>query len=92
MPLLRFDGYNNLSTIWLGAPFSPAILSLFLVTISLCLRGEVIDLKGKRIINQGYSSSPSLLMQLQIIRYSFFGFKEAFGFAPSWLLWLRYKV
>ncbi|GAU45486.1 hypothetical protein TSUD_191050 [Trifolium subterraneum] len=27
----------------------------------------------------------------EIIRYSFFGFKEAFGFAPSWLLWLRYS-
>src|SRR5688572_22655883 len=26
---------------------------------------------------------------LQIIRYSFFGMKEAFGSAPSWLLWLR---
>ncbi|CAD6232714.1 unnamed protein product [Miscanthus lutarioriparius] len=24
----------------------------------------------------------------EIIRYSFFGMKEAFGFAPSWLLWL----
>ncbi|CAN6567909.1 unnamed protein product [Malus baccata var. baccata] len=24
-----------------------------------------------------------------IIRYSFFGMKEALGFAPSWLLWLR---
>ncbi|KAK6136735.1 hypothetical protein DH2020_006804 [Rehmannia glutinosa] len=28
----------------------------------------------------------------EIIRYSFFGFKEAFGFAPSWLLWLRYST
>ncbi|CAB89395.1 putative protein phosphatase [Arabidopsis thaliana] len=27
----------------------------------------------------------------QIIRYSFFGFKEALGFAPSWHLWLRYS-
>ncbi|KAI3887858.1 hypothetical protein MKX03_015491 [Papaver bracteatum] len=26
----------------------------------------------------------------EIIRYSFFGTKEALGFAPSWLLWLRY--
>ncbi|RZB99198.1 Very-long-chain (3R)-3-hydroxyacyl-CoA dehydratase PASTICCINO 2A isoform B [Glycine soja] len=26
-----------------------------------------------------------------IIRYSFFGFKETFGFTPSWLLWLRYS-
>ncbi|KAJ3693311.1 hypothetical protein LUZ60_008791 [Juncus effusus] len=25
----------------------------------------------------------------EIIRYSFFGLKEALGFAPSWLLWLR---
>ncbi|KAI3876526.1 hypothetical protein MKX03_030343 [Papaver bracteatum] len=25
----------------------------------------------------------------EIIRYSFFGTKEALGFAPSWLLWLR---
>ncbi|RWW78673.1 hypothetical protein BHE74_00013114 [Ensete ventricosum] len=25
----------------------------------------------------------------EIIRYSFFGMKEALGFAPSWLLWLR---
>ncbi|KHG14573.1 3-hydroxyacyl-CoA dehydratase PASTICCINO 2 -like protein [Gossypium arboreum] len=32
-----------------------------------------------------YSSSP-------IIRYSFFGMKEAFGFAPSWHLWLRYST
>ncbi|XP_057416266.1 very-long-chain (3R)-3-hydroxyacyl-CoA dehydratase PASTICCINO 2A [Lotus japonicus] len=28
----------------------------------------------------------------EIIRYLFFGFKEAFGFAPSWLLWLRYST
>lgn len=28
---------------------------------------------------------------LQIIRYSFFGMKEALGFTPSWLLWLRYR-
>ncbi|TKY69950.1 Very-long-chain (3R)-3-hydroxyacyl-CoA dehydratase PASTICCINO 2A [Spatholobus suberectus] len=28
----------------------------------------------------------------EIIRYFFFGFKEAFGFAPSWLLWLRYST
>ncbi|XP_004509689.1 very-long-chain (3R)-3-hydroxyacyl-CoA dehydratase PASTICCINO 2A-like isoform X1 [Cicer arietinum] len=28
----------------------------------------------------------------EIIRYSFFGFKEAFGSAPSWLLWLRYST
>lgn len=27
----------------------------------------------------------------EIIRYSFFGTKEAFGSAPSWLLWLRYS-
>ncbi|EOX91952.1 Tyrosine phosphatase-like protein PASTICCINO 2A isoform 2, partial [Theobroma cacao] len=27
----------------------------------------------------------------EIIRYSFFGMKEAFGFAPSWHLWLRYS-
>uniref|UniRef100_A0A0E0JE37 Very-long-chain (3R)-3-hydroxyacyl-CoA dehydratase n=1 Tax=Oryza punctata TaxID=4537 RepID=A0A0E0JE37_ORYPU len=27
-----------------------------------------------------------------IVRYSFFGMKEAFGFAPSWLLWLRYST
>nr|XP_009800101.1 PREDICTED: very-long-chain (3R)-3-hydroxyacyl-CoA dehydratase PASTICCINO 2A-like isoform X2 [Nicotiana sylvestris] len=30
--------------------------------------------------------------QLQIIRYSFFGTKEAFGSAPAWLLWLRYST
>ncbi|KAL4180224.1 hypothetical protein AMTRI_Chr13g124150 [Amborella trichopoda] len=28
----------------------------------------------------------------EIIRYSFFGLKEALGFAPSWLLWLRYST
>ncbi|CAM0878730.1 unnamed protein product [Alopecurus aequalis] len=28
----------------------------------------------------------------EIIRYSFFGMKETFGFAPSWLLWLRYST
>ncbi|XP_010277495.1 PREDICTED: very-long-chain (3R)-3-hydroxyacyl-CoA dehydratase PASTICCINO 2A-like [Nelumbo nucifera] len=28
----------------------------------------------------------------EIIRYSFFGMKEAFGYAPSWLLWLRYST
>ncbi|XP_047177564.1 very-long-chain (3R)-3-hydroxyacyl-CoA dehydratase PASTICCINO 2A isoform X4 [Vigna umbellata] len=27
----------------------------------------------------------------EIIRYSFFGVKETFGFTPSWLLWLRYS-
>ncbi|BBH05793.1 Protein-tyrosine phosphatase-like, PTPLA [Prunus dulcis] len=29
---------------------------------------------------------------MHIIRYSFFGMKEALGFAPSWLLWLRYST
>uniref|UniRef100_A0A2P2K3V5 Very-long-chain (3R)-3-hydroxyacyl-CoA dehydratase n=1 Tax=Rhizophora mucronata TaxID=61149 RepID=A0A2P2K3V5_RHIMU len=28
----------------------------------------------------------------EIIRYSFFGMKEAFGSTPSWLLWLRYST
>uniref|UniRef100_A0A7C8YJA4 Very-long-chain (3R)-3-hydroxyacyl-CoA dehydratase n=1 Tax=Opuntia streptacantha TaxID=393608 RepID=A0A7C8YJA4_OPUST len=28
----------------------------------------------------------------EIIRYSFFGLKEAFGSAPSWLQWLRYST
>ncbi|KAG7031328.1 Very-long-chain (3R)-3-hydroxyacyl-CoA dehydratase PASTICCINO 2A [Cucurbita argyrosperma subsp. argyrosperma] len=28
----------------------------------------------------------------EIIRYSFYGMKEAFGFAPSLLLWLRYST
>ncbi|KAM7261951.1 hypothetical protein ACFE04_021028 [Oxalis oulophora] len=28
----------------------------------------------------------------EIIRYSFFGLKEAFGYTPSWLLWLRYST
>ncbi|KZV53370.1 very-long-chain (3R)-3-hydroxyacyl-CoA dehydratase PASTICCINO 2-like [Dorcoceras hygrometricum] len=28
----------------------------------------------------------------EIIRYSFFGLKEAFGAAPGWLLWLRYST
>ncbi|KAJ0041448.1 hypothetical protein Pint_27687 [Pistacia integerrima] len=28
----------------------------------------------------------------EIIRYSFFGLKEAIGFTPSWLLWLRYST
>ncbi|XP_039128150.1 very-long-chain (3R)-3-hydroxyacyl-CoA dehydratase PASTICCINO 2 [Dioscorea cayenensis subsp. rotundata] len=28
----------------------------------------------------------------EIIRYSFFGFRETIGFAPSWLLWLRYST
>ncbi|GMI99431.1 PEPINO, PASTICCINO 2 [Hibiscus trionum] len=28
----------------------------------------------------------------EIIRYSFFGMKEAFGFAASWHLWLRYST
>ncbi|KAH7678049.1 very-long-chain (3R)-3-hydroxyacyl-CoA dehydratase protein [Dioscorea alata] len=28
----------------------------------------------------------------EIIRYSFFGMRETIGFAPSWLLWLRYST
>eukprot|EP00268_Persea_americana_P029170 TRINITY_DN2822_c0_g1_i1.p1 TRINITY_DN2822_c0_g1~~TRINITY_DN2822_c0_g1_i1.p1 ORF type:complete len:222 (-),score=24.75 TRINITY_DN2822_c0_g1_i1:387-1052(-) len=28
----------------------------------------------------------------ETVRYSFFGMKEALGFAPSWLLWLRYST
>ncbi|TMW88960.1 hypothetical protein EJD97_017839 [Solanum chilense] len=28
----------------------------------------------------------------EIIRYSYFGIREAFGSAPSWLLWLRYST
>ncbi|XP_021728184.1 very-long-chain (3R)-3-hydroxyacyl-CoA dehydratase PASTICCINO 2-like [Chenopodium quinoa] len=28
----------------------------------------------------------------EIIRYSFFGVKETFGYAPSWLQWLRYST
>ncbi|RVX23991.1 Very-long-chain (3R)-3-hydroxyacyl-CoA dehydratase PASTICCINO 2A [Vitis vinifera] len=35
----------------------------------------------------------SLQLQLVIIiRYSFFGVKELLGFAPAWLLWLRYST
>ncbi|KAF3607672.1 hypothetical protein DY000_02050200 [Brassica cretica] len=30
------------------------------------------------------------LLHYHFIRYSFFGLKEALGFAPSWHLWLRY--
>ncbi|KAF0918288.1 hypothetical protein E2562_023365 [Oryza meyeriana var. granulata] len=28
----------------------------------------------------------------EVIRYSFFGIKESFGFTPSWLVWLRYST
>lgn len=28
----------------------------------------------------------------EIIKYSFFGMKETFGFAPYWLIWLRYST
>ncbi|XP_066308415.1 very-long-chain (3R)-3-hydroxyacyl-CoA dehydratase PASTICCINO 2A-like isoform X4 [Miscanthus floridulus] len=28
----------------------------------------------------------------EVIRYSFFGLKEAFGITPFWLLWLRYST
>ncbi|GAB4848793.1 Very-long-chain (3R)-3-hydroxyacyl-CoA dehydratase PASTICCINO 2A [Ancistrocladus abbreviatus] len=28
----------------------------------------------------------------EVIRYGFFGTKEALGFAPSWLTWLRYST
>ncbi|EEF28700.1 ptpla domain protein, putative [Ricinus communis] len=28
----------------------------------------------------------------EIIRYSFFGTKEALGYAPAWLMWLRYST
>uniref|UniRef100_A0ACD5VLV2 Uncharacterized protein n=1 Tax=Avena sativa TaxID=4498 RepID=A0ACD5VLV2_AVESA len=28
----------------------------------------------------------------EVIRYSFFGMRETFGFEPSWLLWLRYST
>lgn len=28
----------------------------------------------------------------ELIRYSFFGMREAFGISPSWLLWLRYST
>ncbi|KAE8706310.1 Very-long-chain (3R)-3-hydroxyacyl-CoA dehydratase PASTICCINO 2 [Hibiscus syriacus] len=31
-------------------------------------------------------------IRANIIRYSFFGLKEAFGSAPSWHLWLRYST
>ncbi|KAM1068471.1 hypothetical protein ACFX13_000513 [Malus domestica] len=32
------------------------------------------------------------ITEASIIRYSFFGMKEALGFAPTWLLWLRYST
>uniref|UniRef100_A0ACD5V9G2 Uncharacterized protein n=1 Tax=Avena sativa TaxID=4498 RepID=A0ACD5V9G2_AVESA len=28
----------------------------------------------------------------EVVRYSFFGMRETFGFEPSWLLWLRYST
>ncbi|KAG5529596.1 hypothetical protein RHGRI_030098 [Rhododendron griersonianum] len=34
----------------------------------------------------------NICRSIQIIRYSFFGSKEAFGFAPSWIMWLRYST
>ncbi|PNT73685.1 hypothetical protein BRADI_2g62370v3 [Brachypodium distachyon] len=36
-------------------------------------------------------SFPEVRTHILIIRYSFFGTKELFGSAPSWLLWLRYS-
>ncbi|KAJ4825346.1 Very-long-chain (3R)-3-hydroxyacyl-CoA dehydratase PASTICCINO 2 [Turnera subulata] len=33
-----------------------------------------------------------LYLYPEIIRYSFFGMKEALGFTPSWLMWLRYST
>ncbi|KAL9328561.1 hypothetical protein ACSQ67_003564 [Phaseolus vulgaris] len=37
-------------------------------------------------------TSLAIFLLLMIIRYFFFGLKEAFGSAPSWLLWLRYST
>ncbi|KAI8536405.1 hypothetical protein RHMOL_Rhmol10G0254400 [Rhododendron molle] len=34
----------------------------------------------------------NICRSIQIIRYSFFGTNEAFGFAPSWIMWLRYET
>uniref|UniRef100_J3KWG3 Very-long-chain (3R)-3-hydroxyacyl-CoA dehydratase n=1 Tax=Oryza brachyantha TaxID=4533 RepID=J3KWG3_ORYBR len=28
----------------------------------------------------------------EVIRYSFFGMQESFGFTPSWFVWLRYST
>ncbi|KAG2694339.1 hypothetical protein I3760_08G138900 [Carya illinoinensis] len=44
---------------------------------------------------QGHVLVTSLVISwsiTEIIRYSFFGMKEVLGFAPSWLLWLRYST
>ncbi|KAG6700959.1 hypothetical protein I3842_08G140100 [Carya illinoinensis] len=44
---------------------------------------------------QGHVLVTSLVISwsiTEIIRYSFFGVKEVLGFAPSWLLWLRYST
>ncbi|KAJ4770337.1 Very-long-chain (3R)-3-hydroxyacyl-CoA dehydratase [Rhynchospora pubera] len=37
-------------------------------------------------------SFPETRTHILIIRYSFLGMKEALGFTPSWLLWLRYST
>ncbi|KAJ0239015.1 hypothetical protein HA466_0235350 [Hirschfeldia incana] len=54
---------------------------------------RLADYGGKMMvlgISMGYGWF-SELFHMEIIRYSFFGLKEALGFAPSWHLWLRYS-
>nr|GMC62378.1 very-long-chain (3R)-3-hydroxyacyl-CoA dehydratase PASTICCINO 2 [Ipomoea batatas] len=62
---------------------------------------QVFYLAVKTLMESGHENvyqaveKPLLLAQsaavLEIIRYSFFGTKEAFGRGPSGLLWLRYS-
>nr|GMC57226.1 very-long-chain (3R)-3-hydroxyacyl-CoA dehydratase PASTICCINO 2 [Ipomoea batatas] len=64
-------------------------------------RVQVFYLAVKTLMESGHENvyqaveKPLLLAQsaavLEIIRYSFFGTKEAFGRGPSGLLWLRYS-
>ncbi|KAM7276908.1 hypothetical protein ACFE04_018774 [Oxalis oulophora] len=60
-----------------------------------------VSLKSKLIYSSPLllSAGPSLrpltfwkAKDEKIIRYSFFGMKETFGFSPSWFLWLRYST
>ncbi|THG16631.1 hypothetical protein TEA_022816 [Camellia sinensis var. sinensis] len=67
-----------------------------------CTGFQVLYLALKTLVESGHEhvyhavEKPLLLAQsaavLEIIRYSFFGTKEALGSAPSGLMWLRYST
>ncbi|KAG6766690.1 hypothetical protein POTOM_027861 [Populus tomentosa] len=85
---------SRLYLTWVILYSFPEIRSHFLVT-SLVISWSITEASIMSKLTCVISSMILIFfsfLTVQIIRYSFFGMKEVLGFAPSWLMWLRYST